>query len=94
MINEYNNCRNIEFGKEDKYLLTDCDNINKGFLTISHINDIHNIKEIECNISGVNSKFLSDNKTIATLLDTEEENKKNNFYFLSGFFNSINLKSK
>ena len=76
MINEYNNCRNIEFGKEDKYLLIDCDNINKELLTISHIEDPNDIKLIECDISGVNSKFLEDNKTIATLLDKEEENKK------------------
>ena len=27
-------------------------------------------------MSGVNSRFLSDNKSIATLLDTEEDNKK------------------
>jgi WD40 repeat protein len=76
MINEYNICRNIEFGKEDKYLLTDSDNINKGLLTISHLNVQDGPKEIECSISGVNSRFLSDNKSIATLLDTEEENKK------------------
>jgi len=74
MINEYNNCRNIEFGKEDKYLLTDSDNINKGCLTISHINDTNN--PTECNISGIHSKFLSDNKSIGTLLDTEDQNKK------------------
>ena len=74
MIIEYNNCRNIEFGKEDKYLLTDSDDINKGLLTISQIS---NIKDpIECNISGINSKFLSDNKSIGTLLDTEDQNKK------------------
>ena len=76
MINEYNICRNIEFGKEDKYLLTDSDNINKGLLTISHLNVQDGPKEIECSISGVNSRFLSDNKSIATLLDTEEDNKK------------------
>lgn len=75
MINEYNNCRNIEFGKNDKYLLTDSDNINKGFLTISNINDPNNINEIECEISGINSKFLSDNKTIATLLDVDQNKK-------------------
>ena len=76
MINEYNKCRNIQFDKEDKYLLTDSDNINKGFLTISIINDPNNLTEIECDISGITSHFLSDNKTIATYLDIEE-NKKN-----------------
>ena len=76
LINEYNNCRNIEFGKEDKYLLSDSDNINKGCLTISNISDPNNLTEIECDISGVNSKFLQDNKTIATLLNTDDENKK------------------
>ena len=76
MISEYNNCRNIEFGKEDKYILADCDNINKGQLTIIHLNEQNGTKEIECSISGVNSRFLSDNKSIATLLDTEENNKK------------------
>ena len=75
MINEYNNCRNIEFGKNDKHLLTDSDNINKGFLTISIIDDPNNITEIECQIPGVNSKFLSDNKTIATFLDVDENKK-------------------
>jgi hypothetical protein len=74
MINEYNNCRNIEFGKEDKYLLTDSDNINKGCLTISQISDTNN--PIECNISGLHSKFLYDNKSIGSLLDTEDQNKK------------------
>ena len=57
MICEYDNCRNIEFGKEDKYLLTDSDDRNKGKLTISHISDTNN--PIECNISGIHSKFLS-----------------------------------
>ena len=75
MINEYNNCRNIQFGKEDKYLLTDSDNVNKGFLTISLINDPNNITEIECDISGITSYFLSDNKTIATYTDIEENKK-------------------
>ena len=75
MINEYNNCRNIEFGKDDKYLLTDSDNINKGFLTISNIKDPNNINEIDCEISGIHSKFLSDNKTIATLLDIDQNKK-------------------
>ena len=74
MICEYDNCRNIEFGKEDKYLLTDSDDRNKGKLTISHISDTNN--PIECNISGIHSKFLSDNKSIGTLLDTEDQNKK------------------
>ena len=77
MINEYNHCRNIEFGKDDKYLLTDSDNINKGHLTISQINDSNITSEIECDISGVKSKFLVDCKTIATILDDEkDENKK------------------
>ena len=75
MINEYNICRNIQFGKEDKYLLTDSDNINKGFLTISNIEDPNNIMEIECDISGVTSRFFSDNKNIATMIDTDENNK-------------------
>jgi WD40 repeat protein len=73
-ITEYSNCRNIEFGKEDKYLLTDSDNINKGYLTISQLSDTNN--PIECNISGINSKFLSDNKSIGTLLDTVDQNIK------------------
>jgi WD40 repeat protein len=47
MINEYNNCRNIEFGKNDKYLLSDSDNINKGLLTISIIDEPNNIIERE-----------------------------------------------
>ena len=75
MINEYNNCRNIQFGKEDKYLLTDSDNVNKGCLTISLINDPNNLTEVECDISGVTSHFLADNKTIATCLDIEENKK-------------------
>ena len=75
MINEYNNCRNIQFGKEDKYLLTDSDNINKGMLTISKIEDPNNITETECENSGVTSKFLGDNKYIATSLDIDENNK-------------------
>ena len=74
MIKEYLNCRNIEFGKEGKYLLTDSDDINKGLLTISQISDPNN--PIECDISGVHSRFLSDNKSIGTLLDTEDKNKK------------------
>ena len=75
MINEYNNCRNIQFGKEDKYLLTDSDNINKGLLTISNIEDPNNITETECGDPGVTSKFLGDNKYIVTSLDIEENNK-------------------
>lgn len=75
MIKDYNICRNIQFGKEDKYLLTDSDNINKGFLTISNIEDQNNIMEIECDISGVTSRLLSDYKNIATMIDTDENNK-------------------
>lgn len=75
MIKDYNICKNIQFGKEDKYLLTDNDNINKGFLTISNIEDPNNIMEIECDISGVTSRFFSDNKNIATMIDTDENNK-------------------
>ena len=75
LIKDYNICKNIQFGKEDKYLLTDSDNINKGFLTISNIEDPNNITEIECDISGVTSRFFSDNKNIATMIDTDENNK-------------------
>ena len=76
MINEYNNCRKIEFGKADKYLLTDSDNINKGNLTISHIDEHYNMSEINLDFSGVGSKFLDDNKTIATIVDNEENKNK------------------
>ena len=75
MINEYNKCRNIQFGKDSKFLLTDSDNVNKGLLTISQIIESNINSEVECEISGVNSKFLADNKNIATILDIDENTK-------------------
>jgi len=75
MINEYNNCRKIEFGKAEKYLLTDSDNINKGCLTISHIDEHNNMNEINCDFSGINSKFLEDNKNISTILNIDVNKK-------------------
>ena len=75
MLGEFNNCRNIEFSPNIKCLLSDSDDINSKLLTITHIDESNNFNPIECNISGVYSKFLSDGKNIVSIIDTGENKK-------------------
>ena len=69
---EFNNCRNIAFGKSHKYLLSDSDDQNPKSLCISKLEG-ENLPVIECEVKGENSTFLADNRTISSLVVNEAD---------------------
>ena len=77
MLEEFENCKKIEFSPSTKCLLNYSDDIKQNFMTIIHLDEQNIItNRVECQNSEVNSKFLSDGKSIISIKDVDNMNKK------------------
>ena len=76
MISEFENCRKIEFCSVKKCLLEYSDDLKQNTMSIVHLDEHNDFNRIECRISEINSKFLSDGKCIVSIKDIDEKNKK------------------
>ena len=77
MIEEFENCKKIEFSPSTKCLLNYSDDIKQNFMTIIHLDEQNIItNRVECQNSEVNSKFLSDGKSIISIKEVDNKNKK------------------
>ena len=76
MVEEFENCKKIEFSPATKCLLNYSDDVKQNIMTIIHLDEHNAINRIECQNSEVNSKFLSDGKSILSIKDIDNKNKK------------------
>ena len=77
MVEEFENCKKIEFSPSTKCLLNYSDDIKQNFMTIIHLDEQNIIiSRVECQNSEVNSKFLSDGKSIISIKEVDNKNKK------------------
>ena len=77
MIEEFENCKKIEFSPSTKCLLNYSDDIKQNIMTIIHLDEQNTVNDrVECQNSEVNSKFLADGKSILSIKDIDDINKK------------------
>ena len=76
MLEEFENCKKIEFSPSTKCLLNYSDDIKQNIMSIIHLNEQNEINRVECQNSEINSKFLSDGKSILSIKDIDDEKKK------------------
>jgi hypothetical protein len=76
MLEEFENCKKIEFSPATKCLLIYSDDVKQNIMTIIHLDEDNGINRIECQNSEVNSKFLSDGESILSIKDIDVKNKK------------------
>ena len=73
LIEQYDNCFNIDFGKSGKLLLSRSTNINDNKLVISNFDDLNDIKRISCELDAEMSNFIQDNKVIVSAFGKEKK---------------------
>ena len=64
MLEEFENCKKIEFSPSTKCLLNYSDDIKQNIMSIIHLNEQNEINRVECQNSEINSNSLSDGKSI------------------------------
>ena len=76
LLQIYENYFNVDLAKNEGVIISRSSNINKGNLTISNIQNLEKIENINCQLQTENSVFLQDNKSIVSAFGDE---KKLNF---------------
>jgi len=76
LLQIYDNYFNVDLAKNEGVIISRSSNINKGNLTISNIQNLEKIENINCQLQTENSCFLQDNKSIVSAFGDE---KKLNF---------------
>jgi hypothetical protein len=72
-IEQYDNCFNIDFSKENILLLSRSININNNKLVISNFENLNDIKRINCEMDAGISNFIQDNRVIVSAFGNENK---------------------
>jgi hypothetical protein len=72
LLQDFEDCWNIELAKHENYIISRSSNINGGNLTISNIENLNKIEHKNCQLQAETSSFLQDYKSIVSAFGDEK----------------------